>query len=101
MCFSFVRGLEEVAAEIGRLAGADPVRAAALLETFLAGCHEKAEDLDDASGSFGQFVHELICGWVQARQASDGDADETTSRLLAWMVDDPRAGASGTRQLAH
>ena len=89
MCLSFVRGLEEVAAEIGRLAGADPVRAAELLETFLAGCHEKAEELDDSSGSFGQFVHELICGWVQARQASDRDADETTSRLLAWMVDDP------------
>ena len=89
MCFSFVRGLEEVAAEIGRLVAADPVRAAALLETFLAGCHEKAEELDDSSGTFGQFVQELICGWVQAMQASDGDADETTSRLLAWMADDP------------
>ena len=62
MCFSFVSGLEEVAAQIEKLTSADPVRSAVLHETLLAGCHEKAEDLDDSSGSFGQFVHEIICG---------------------------------------
>ena len=52
-CYSFVIELEEVAAGIGKLAGADPVRATALYETFLAGCYEKAEELDDSSGANG------------------------------------------------
>ena len=50
-CYSFVSELEEVAAGIGKLA--DPVRATALYETFLAGCYEKAEELDDSSGANG------------------------------------------------
>jgi hypothetical protein len=35
-CFSFVSGLEEVAATIGKLIATDPARAAALYESFLA-----------------------------------------------------------------
>jgi hypothetical protein len=88
-CYGFVTELEEVAAGIGKLAGADPVRATALYETFLAGCYEKAEELDDSSGSFGQFAGELICGWIKARQASGAEADETAAILLARMDDDP------------
>ena len=86
-CYSFAIELDEVAAGIGKLA--DPVRATALYETFLAGCYEKAEELDDSSGSFGQFVGELICGWIKARQASGAEADETAAILLARMDDDP------------
>lgn len=86
-CFSFVSGLEEVAAGIGKLN--DPARAVALHETFLAGCYEKADELDDSSGSFGQFVDGLFRAWIKARQASDADPDETATRLLAWMDDDP------------
>lgn len=91
MCFSFVSGLEEIAAEIAKLVSAEPARASALYETFLAGCHEKADELDDSSGSFGQFVCGLICGWIQARQAAGADADKTARMLLAWMDDDPHA----------
>jgi hypothetical protein len=87
--YSFVSELEEIAAGIGKLAGADPVRATALYETFLAGCYEKAEELDDSSGYFGQFAGELICGWIKARQASGAEADETAAILLARMDDDP------------
>ena len=87
--YAFVSELEEVAAGTGKLAGADPVRATALYETFLAGCYEKAEELDDSSGSFGQFAGELICGWIIARQASGAEADETSAILLARMDDDP------------
>ena len=47
-CFSFVSGLERVAAKIDVLTGTGPARAAGLCETFLAGCHEKAEGLDDS-----------------------------------------------------
>ena len=50
-CYSFAIELDEVAAGIGKLA--DPVRATALYETFLAGCYEKAEELDDSSGANG------------------------------------------------
>jgi hypothetical protein len=88
-CFSFVSGLDEVAAKIRDLAKTDPARAIALYETFRAGCYAKVEELDDSSGSFGQFVDELICAWIKARQASAADPDETATKLLAWMDDDP------------
>ena len=65
-CFSFVGGLEGVAAQIDILLKTDSARAAGLYETFLAGCHEKAEELDDSSGSFGQFAKDLICRWIKA-----------------------------------
>ena len=57
-CFSFVSGLEEVAAAIDKLIATDPTRAVVLYESFLAGCHAKADELDDSSGSFGQFCPE-------------------------------------------
>src|SRR5206468_11267330 len=87
-CFSFVSGLDEVAAAVVKLTRTDPVRATSRYETFLAGCYEKIEELDDSSGSFGQFVGDLICGWIKARQASGADPDETAARLLARMDDD-------------
>jgi tetratricopeptide (TPR) repeat protein len=88
-CFSFVADLDGVAAKIAKLTAADPARAISLYETFLAGCYEKAEELDDSSGSFGQFIGELFCGWIEARQAAGADPEETATRLLAWMDDDP------------
>ena len=45
-CFSFVSGLEEVAATVDRLIATDPARAVELYETFLAGCHAKADELE-------------------------------------------------------
>lgn len=88
-CISFVSDLDGVAAKVAKLVKADPARAMALYEMFLAGCHEKAEELDDSSGSFGQFVGELFCGWIEARQAAGSDPDQTATRLLAWMDHDP------------
>src|SRR6266498_2942480 len=69
-CFSFVNGLETVAAKVAALIGSDPRRAATLYETFLAGCAAKANELDDSSGGFGQFAGEIICGWIKARCAA-------------------------------
>jgi hypothetical protein len=89
--FSFVSGLEEVAGRIGAVAAAEPPRAAALYEAFLAGCHAKADELDDSSGYFGQFARDLICLWIKAREAGGADADKTVATLLAWMDDDPYA----------
>jgi len=88
-CFSFVGGLEEVAAGIDGLLKTDAARAARLYETFLAGCLEKAEELDDSSGSFGQFAKDLICRWIKARQTAGADPEATVAGLLGWMDNDP------------
>ncbi len=90
-CFSFVGGLDQVAATIDKLITTEPSRAVGLYESFLAGCQAKADELDDSSGSFGQFAQDLICGWIKARQSSGADPDKTASTLLAWMDDDPYA----------
>jgi hypothetical protein len=88
-CFSFVSDLEKVESDIARLIQSEPGRSVALYDAFLAGCYEKADDLDDSSGSFGMFVEDLFCGWVKARQANGAAPEETAARLLAWMDDDP------------
>lgn len=88
-CFSFVTDLAEVEDEIARLIATSPARAIALYEAFLAGCYVKADELDDSSGSFGRFVSSLSCGWIRARQAAAAAPDQTATRLLAWMDDDP------------
>ena len=87
-CFSFVSGLDEVAAAVGRLTRTEPVRATALYETFLAGCYEKADELDDSSGSFGQFVGDLICGCLRGRTTTLTDSATKSKRtppiLKSW-----------------
>jgi hypothetical protein len=90
-CFAFVSGLEHLAAAIDTLITAEPARAVALYEAFLAGCHVKADELDDSSGSFGQFAQDLICRWIKSRQATCADPHRTASTLLGWMDDDPYA----------
>jgi tetratricopeptide (TPR) repeat protein len=88
-CYSFVSELEEAESGIAPLIESAPDRAVGLYETFLAGCYEKAEELDDSSGSFGMFVEQLFCSWVKARQAAGPSPDETAAQLLAWIDDDP------------
>jgi hypothetical protein len=89
--FSFVSALKKVAADIQKLIPVQAARAVTLCEAFLAGCHAKAEQLDDSSGNFGMFVKDLICLWIKARQADGADPDKTAATLLAWMDDDPYA----------
>lgn len=84
----FVEGLDHVEDKITKLVPSAPARVVALYETFLAGCYEKAEELDDSSGNFGMFVDGLFRGWVKARQAAGSDPDETARRLVGWMDDD-------------
>jgi hypothetical protein len=52
--WSFVTELEEVAEQIGRLLPEEDERAIDLYETFIAGCYEKAEEIDDSSGNLGE-----------------------------------------------
>lgn len=87
--WSFVADLEEVKKQIEKVMTAEPVRAVDIFETFLAGCYEKIEELDDSGGDFGMFVDDLFCDWVKARQKAETDPQETAERLLAWMDDDP------------
>ncbi len=76
-CFSFVSDLDDVAAKIAKLVNSDPARAVTLYETFLAACYMKIDELDDSSGSFGQFLNGLYCGWIKARQAVGADPGDT------------------------
>jgi hypothetical protein len=87
--WSFVDALHGPESAIGKLLKTDPARAVRLYETFLAGCYEKANELDDSSGTFGMFVDELFVGWIKARQAMGADPDETAAWLVARMDDDP------------
>jgi hypothetical protein len=87
----FVTHLEEVAATIKPSIRSAPAQAAALYEAFLAGCREKAAEVDDSSGELGRFAKDLVCGWVCARQAMGADPDETARLLVARQDDDPYA----------
>jgi hypothetical protein len=91
--WDFVSSLEGVDGHLAELVRADPERAVSLYETFLAGCYEKAEELDDSSGKFGMFVVSLYRGRLKARQAARADVD-ATARLLERMENDPYGFAS-------
>ncbi len=86
--WSFVSDLEKVKNRIDNVVNKEPIRSIGLIETFIAACYEKAEEIDDSSGSFGDFIEELFCSWVNARQEADFAAKETVGRLLAWMDND-------------
>jgi tetratricopeptide (TPR) repeat protein len=87
--WSFVEDVQGVANSVSMLIESEPERAIRLYETFIAACHEKAEEIDDSSGNFGMLVEDLFCGWMKACQASGLDRHETAKSLLAWMEDDP------------
>jgi len=87
--WSFVDDVQDVANDIGKIIQIEPERAAHLFETFIAACHEKADEIDDSSGNFGMLVDDLFRGWIKARQAANDDPDETAMSLLSWMEDDP------------
>jgi len=97
--FEFISDLEEVAERIDKLVtGGDPDRAVTLFETMLAGCHEKADEVDDSSGYLGRLFHDLFCSWIRARQAAGRDADETVDALLSWMGNDPYCFCHGIEE---
>ena len=55
----------------------------------MAGCTEKANEVDDSSGALGSCVVALIQGRATARRATGGRTDRTASRLLSGVDDDP------------
>ncbi len=86
---SFMDDIQDVANAIEKIIGNEPERAVRLIETFIAACHEKAEEIDDSSGDFGMLVSDLFRGWIKARQVAKANPDETAHMLLFWMEDDP------------
>ena len=82
--FEFVQGLETVESVVVRVIKTDPKRAVELFETFIAGCCEKADEIDDSGGSLGMFVDDLFAAWIKARQAAKSDPRETVQLLLNW-----------------
>ena len=83
--WSFITELEEVAEQVEQLLPEESERAIKLYETFIAGCYEKADEIDDSSGNLGMFVEKLFCGWIKARQAAHADGEKTAEKLLGWM----------------
>jgi tetratricopeptide (TPR) repeat protein len=88
-CWSFVDDVQKVVNDIEKIIKKEPERAAHLFETFIAACHEKADEIDDSSGNFGMLVDDLFRGWIKASQAADDDPERTATSLLSWMEDDP------------
>lgn len=89
---TFTSDLHAIAAQIDQLVLTNPQRAVRIYESFLAGCYEKAQEIDD-DGYFGQFVEALYCGWVKARQTAEADPDKTAGLLLDRMENDPHGYA--------
>ena len=86
--FEFVQGLETVKSAVARVIKIDPRRAVGLVETFIAGCYEKADEIDDSGGSLAMFIDDLFAAWIKARQAAKSDPHETVRLLLNWWEDD-------------
>ncbi len=87
--WSFMDDVQDVANDIGKIIKKEPQRAVRLFETFIAACHEKADEIDDSSGNFGMLVEDLFRGWIKARQAANDDPNKTAKALLSWMEEDP------------
>jgi hypothetical protein len=87
--WDFVRSLEETKGRLdGLLAAGEADQAVALYEIFLAGCYEKAGEIDDSGGNLGLFFQDLFCCWIKARQAAGRDPAETVREILKWMDHD-------------
>jgi hypothetical protein len=84
----FASDLEATASRIAAIVAVDGARAARLYEILIAGCYEKAEEIDDSGGELGMFVEGLFCGWIRARVAAGADREETAKTLLDWMDED-------------
>ncbi|NOY92977.1 MAG: hypothetical protein GXP55_17475 [Deltaproteobacteria bacterium] len=92
----FTHGLEQVAADVKALVrGGHADEAIALFETFIAACHEKAEEVDDSDADLGIFVHDLFFHWVRARQSARKKPEETVKLLVGWMESDDAGFCDG------
>ena len=87
--WDFVRSLEDVKHKVDALVKEGQAeRAVSLYEIFLAGCYEKAEEIDDSGGNLGMFFQDLFWAWIKARQKANYNPAETVQNILGWMDND-------------
>jgi hypothetical protein len=97
----FIEDVEALQARMAPLIeSGEARRAVAILQTFIAGCYEKFEEIDDSGGGFRQFVQGLFCDWARARRAAKANPSETAAMLLAWMENDDYGCCSGLEKEA-
>ena len=99
--FDLVEALESVRKSIAALLPREAKRAAALCETFLAGCAAKADEVDDLHGNFGTSPRASFATGCEpgGRMA---DAAQTVQTLLRWKAKDEHSFFCGIeRQLAE
>lgn len=97
-CFGFVNDLEQVAGDLTGLVATDPASAVTVYETFVAGCTEKADEVDDSSGEFGSFVVSLVSGLGD--RTPGGGRPPGPDRLSATGVDGSRPGRASASPAA-
>ncbi|MGE0191718.1 MAG: hypothetical protein AB7T63_06705 [Planctomycetota bacterium] len=81
--------LQHVFSTVLGLAEDDPQSAITHVQTFVMGCLEKAEEIED-DGSFASFVHALFVAWVKLRQMLAADPAQTAALLLRHLREDTR-----------
>ena len=87
--WDFIQCLEDIKKRIDYLAESGQARETIrLYEMFLSGCYEKADEIDDSSGSLGMFFEALFCSWINARQKAECPPEETIYQTLKWMDND-------------
>lgn len=86
--WGFVEGLDAVKDKLEKLMKTNPGEAMGLFDIMIAGCYEKAEEIDDSSGGLGMFIDELFGGWIKAAQAADTNPAFVASRILQWQEED-------------
>ncbi len=85
----FVRDLERVKSQLDAMVEADEARqAVGAYETFLAGCYDKAGEVDDSGGNLGMFFQELFVSLIEARQRAGAAPADTVRCVLQWMDHD-------------
>jgi hypothetical protein len=82
---SFCEELEEVLNELEDFAKENPKSALSVFEVFIAGCLEKANELDDSGGNLGMFMNDLFLKWTLCCEASKMSEKEYLQNLKHWM----------------
>lgn len=103
--FTFASLLESVKAEIDALVEVDggAKTAATLYETFAAACVAKADanEVDDSSGSFGEFVRSLLLSCMRAQQRAGVPAADVVRKMRRWIDRDDYGFCSRLEEEAH
>jgi len=87
--WDYVQRLENVKSKIDGVATKKAAKQCVpLYEMFLSGCYEKADEVDDSSGRFGDFFQELFCSWIEARQNAGYEAEQSVYQMFKWMDND-------------